>query len=113
MNGLGCHGWHELCSVLQKKLVRLRHRIAMQAFAAKGSFAPAVSIGRRNTLIFLERWSVYDEVPDADVLHEQTEVGDVGPMATRGVDEFDWATLQSRVVFDLSTFGAVWRDPAT
>ena len=61
----------------------------------------------------LERWSVYDEVPDADVLHEQTEVGDVGPMATRGVDEFDWATLQSRVVFDLSTFGSVWRDPAT
>ena len=85
----------------------------MQAFAAKGSFAPAVSIGRRNTLIFLERWSVFDEVPDADVLHEQTEVGDVGPMATRGVDEFDWATLQSRVVFDLSTFGSVWRDPAT
>ena len=70
---------------------------------------PAVSIGRRNTLIFLERWSVNDEVPDADVLHEQTEVGDVGPMATRGVDEFDWATIQSRVVFDLSTCGTVRR----
>jgi len=29
----------------------------------------AVSTGRRNTLIFLERWSVDDEVSDADVLH--------------------------------------------
>jgi len=29
----------------------------------------AVSRDRRNTLIFLERWSVDDEVSDANVLH--------------------------------------------
>jgi len=34
----------------------------------------ADSTGERNTLIFLERWSVKNEVSDADVLHGQTEV---------------------------------------
>ena len=42
---------------------------------------PAVSTGRRNTLIFLERWSVRDEVSDADILHGQTEVRDVGSLS--------------------------------
>jgi len=31
-------------------------------------------MGERNTLIFLERWSVRDEVSYADVLYEQTEI---------------------------------------
>ena len=31
--------------------------------------AGAVSTDRRNTLIFLERWSVIDEVSYTDVLH--------------------------------------------
>ena len=34
----------------------------------------AVSKGRRNTLIFLERWSVYNEVSHTDVLYGQAEV---------------------------------------
>ena len=34
----------------------------------------AVSPGRRNTLIFLERWSVYNEVSHTDVLYGQSEV---------------------------------------
>jgi hypothetical protein len=33
-----------------------------------------VSTGRRNTLIFLERWSVYHEVSHTDVLYGPTEV---------------------------------------
>ncbi|AXI55474.1 transglutaminase N-terminal domain-containing protein [Sulfitobacter sp. JL08] len=40
----------------------------------KGLNMPAVSTGDRNTLIFLERWSVRDEVSYADVLYGQTEV---------------------------------------
>ena len=76
-------------------------------------FAGAVSTGERNTLIFLERWSVRDEVSDADILHGQTEVRDVGSLAARGVDEFDWAAFQSCIVFDLPSFGPVWRHPTT
>lgn len=64
----------------------------------------AVSTGERNTSIFLERWSVTDEVSYADVLHCRTEVRYVGSVATRRVDEFDWSALQSCVVFDLSAF---------
>lgn len=51
---------------------------------------PAVSKGRRNTLVFFERWSVRDEVSHTDVLHGQAEVRDVGSVAARRVDEFDW-----------------------
>ena len=50
----------------------------------------AVSMGRCNTLVFFEGWSVRDEVSYADVLHGQTEVRDVGSVAARRVDEFDW-----------------------
>jgi hypothetical protein len=39
--------------------------------------SPVISTGRRNTLIFLERWSVSHEVSHTDVLHRHTEVGDV------------------------------------
>ena len=35
---------------------------------------PADSTGGRNTLVFLERWSVEDEVSDKDVLHRPAEV---------------------------------------
>ncbi len=35
---------------------------------------PVVSMGRRNTLLFLERWSVYNEVSHTDVLYGQAEV---------------------------------------
>jgi hypothetical protein len=38
-------------------------------WTAQLPLAAAVSTVRRNTLIFLERWSVDDEVSDADVLH--------------------------------------------
>ncbi|PSL15106.1 hypothetical protein CLV88_12625, partial [Shimia abyssi] len=42
-----------------------------QGKSAVVQLASAVSTGRRNTLIFLERWSVDHEVPDADVLYGQ------------------------------------------
>jgi hypothetical protein len=38
------------------------------------ALCPAVSKGGRNTLIFLERWSVYNEVSHTDVLYGQAEV---------------------------------------
>ncbi|MFT5786294.1 MAG: hypothetical protein ACI9KK_001649, partial [Ascidiaceihabitans sp.] len=41
----------------------------------------AVSTGRRNTLVFLERWSVKHEVSPPDIFHGQTEVRDLGSMA--------------------------------
>lgn len=37
----------------------------------KGPLCPAVSTGRCNTLILLERWSVEHEVPDADVYSDK------------------------------------------
>ena len=67
-----------------------------------GRFIPAVSTGGRNTLVFLERWGVEDEVSDADVLHRQPEVGDVGSLAAPGVDEFDWTVFELCVVVDLA-----------
>ena len=45
--------------------------------------AGAVSTGERNTLVFLERWSVRDEVSYTDVLYGQAEVRDVGSVAAR------------------------------
>jgi len=44
-----------------------------------------VSIGRRNALVFLERWSANDEMPVPDIFQEQTEVGDMGSTAARRV----------------------------
>jgi len=84
-----------------------RRLVALSPFAnemVNVGCAGAVSTGERNTLIFLERWSVTDEVSYADVLHCRTEVRYVGSVATRRVDEFDWSALQSCVVFDLSAF---------
>ena len=52
-----------------------------------------ISIGRRNTLIFLERWSVYHEVSATNVLYRDAEVGDVGSMAAWRVFELDWAQV--------------------
>ena len=42
---------------------------------------PVVSTGRRNTLIFLERWSVYHEVSATNVLYRCAKVGDVGSLS--------------------------------
>jgi hypothetical protein len=46
--------------------------------------------GRRNTLVFEERWSVEDGISGTHLFHGQAEGGDLGSLATRGVDEFDW-----------------------
>jgi hypothetical protein len=59
---------------------------------AKGQLCGVISIGQRNTLIFLERWSVYDEVSHTDVLYRYAEVGDVGSMAARRVFERPFQT---------------------
>ena len=40
--------------------------------------SPAVSTDRRNTLVFLERWSVKHEVSSTYLFHGQTEVRDLG-----------------------------------
>ena len=53
----------------------------------------AVSTGQRNTLVFLERWSVNHGVPKAEILQRQAESGDLGSLAARRVDELDWAAL--------------------
>jgi hypothetical protein len=45
--------------------------------------------GRRNTLVFEERWSVEDGIPAEDIFYGETEGGDLGPLAAWGVDEFD------------------------
>lgn len=70
----------------------------------------AVSTGRRNSLIFLERWSIDHEVSDTGVLYGQLEVRDV---AAWWVNEFDCASLQSCVIFGLPSFAAIWWDPPT
>jgi hypothetical protein len=58
---------------------------------ASATFSAAVSTGRRNTLIFLERWSDQNEVSSPRIFHGQAEVGDLGQMATWRVDELDWS----------------------
>jgi hypothetical protein len=63
---------------------------------------PAVSKGRRNTLI----WSVYNEVSHTDVLYGQAEVRDVGSVATRRFNGLDWPSLQSCIGFDIPSLGA-------
>jgi hypothetical protein len=62
-----------------------------------------VSIGRRNALVFLERWSANDEMPVPDFFQEQTEVGDMGSMAARRVDEF------TALTFNLLKLGTCFR----
>jgi len=64
---------------------------AMAMRQTGGPLRAVVSTDRRNTLVFLDRWSVRHEVSDADILHRQTEVGDVGSLAAGRVDEFDRA----------------------
>ena len=54
------------------------------------TLSAAVSTGRRNTLVFLERWSVDHDLSSPDIFHRQAEVRDLGSMAARRVDEFDW-----------------------
>ena len=44
-----------------------------------------VSSSGRDTLIFLERWRVKDEISDADVSYGQTEIGDVGSLASPSI----------------------------
>lgn len=39
---------------------------------------------------FLERWRVGYDLSLTDIFHGQTEVGDLGSMATWSVDELDW-----------------------
>jgi len=51
----------------------------------------AISTGRRNTLIFSQRWSDEHEVTPPRIFYGQAEVRDLGPMATRRVDELDWS----------------------
>jgi hypothetical protein len=65
------------------------------------------------TMASVEVLQLWIEASDADVLHGQTEVRDVGSVAARRGDEFDWTAFQSCIVFDLSALGSVWRDPAT
>lgn len=44
-------------------------------------------------LVFLERWSVSHGVSEADIFLGEAEGGDMGSMAGRSVDEFDWTYL--------------------
>ncbi|MFT5651667.1 MAG: hypothetical protein ACI9TZ_003163, partial [Yoonia sp.] len=55
----------------------------------------------------------YHEVSHTDVLHRHAEVGDVGSMGAWGIFEFDWARLQSCLIFDLSAAGSDWWHSAT
>jgi hypothetical protein len=38
-------------------------------------------MGRRNTLVFSQRWSNQNEVSSTDIFHGQVEVGDLGPLS--------------------------------
>jgi hypothetical protein len=44
-------------------------------------FCPAVSTGQRNTVVFLERWSVSHGVPEANILQRQAKCGDLGSLS--------------------------------
>jgi hypothetical protein len=49
----------------------------------------AVSMGRRNTLIFDQKMECWNALQTSDLFYERAEVGDMGSLATRRVDEFD------------------------
>ena len=51
------------------------------------------SKGRRNTLVFEERWSVEDGISPEDLFHREAKGGDLGSLAAWGVDEFDRAEV--------------------
>jgi hypothetical protein len=51
----------------------------------------AISTGRRNTLVFGQRWTDQNEVSSPHIFYGQAEVGDLGQMATLKFDELDWS----------------------
>uniref|UniRef100_UPI0022EB4082 hypothetical protein n=1 Tax=Parasedimentitalea psychrophila TaxID=2997337 RepID=UPI0022EB4082 len=53
----------------------------------------AVSTGRRNTLVFMERWSVNHGLSPQTFFYRETEVGDLTSLAMRRADEFDWTWI--------------------
>ena len=65
----------------------------------------AGSKGGRNTSIFEEGWSVEEGLSRTDLFHGEADGGDLGSLAARGVDEFDWAEVRSQLLFDLSFVG--------
>lgn len=50
-----------------------------------------VSIGRRNTLIFIGKMECLDDTKTSDIFYSRAEEGDMGPLATRRVHEFNRA----------------------
>jgi hypothetical protein len=58
-----------------------------------GPQSPAILKGRRNTLVFSQRWSDQNEVSSPRIFHGQAEVADLGQMATRRIDELDWSCV--------------------
>ncbi|MGA9433372.1 MAG: hypothetical protein WBV62_03980, partial [Roseobacter sp.] len=81
------------CESSHKRLKFALSRLETQSFGSERPLLTAISTGRCNTLFFLERWSEYHEVSSPHIFHGQTEVGYLEPLATRRVDEFDWAAV--------------------
>jgi hypothetical protein len=52
-----------------------------------------ISTDRCNTLVFIEKMECLDEAKTSDIFYESTEVGDMGSLATRRVDEFNWTRI--------------------
>jgi len=72
------------------KLVKIcRHQYLVRLISA-AAFGQSVvgSTGGRNTLFFMEK-ECRDEAASADLLLGGTASRDMGPVAARGVDEFD------------------------
>ena len=57
----------------------------------EGPQRAVASTGGRNTLVFLERWSVENEISPQNLLFLKSARGDLGSLAARGVYEVDWA----------------------
>ncbi|WP_416375915.1 hypothetical protein [Parasphingorhabdus sp.] len=53
-------------------------------------FTLVISTGRRNTLIFVGKMECWNELQTTDIFYRCAEVGDLGSLTARRVDEFDW-----------------------
>ena len=78
---------------LQQSTSALRPEADVSRYNSLSPRWAAGSNGRRNTSIFWQRWSVGYGASCAHLFHGQSEVGDLGSLAARGVDEFDRSAI--------------------
>ena len=96
---------------------KARRRVAMDLGSSPGRRSwcrnvrfPRVDLtGHRNTLVFQERWSASHGLSQPDMFHQPAEVRDLGSLAARRVDEFDWSEFRLELLFYPSADRARWR----